>query len=122
MVAKCAIVSGSQLSNVRLEDLSSIIAPGLKTSEYHQRCAGSRFPRQRSPSWVSDEQKAQTVAESFQPGIKACSVARRHGLAPQQLFTWRWLARKPLEAAPNLQGGPMFVPAVVEAGRLCPVI
>ena len=67
----------------------------------------------RRREW-SDEQKAQIVAESYEPGIKVCSVARRHGLTPQQLFTWCRLARKPLEAAPNLQDVPMFAPAVVD--------
>ncbi len=61
----------------------------------------------------SDEQKAQIVAESYKPGINVCTVARRHGLTPQQLFNWRRLARKPLEAAPNVDV-PMFAPAVLD--------
>lgn len=66
----------------------------------------------RRRDW-SDEQKAQIVAESYEPGIKVCAVARRHGLTPQQLFTWRRLARKPLEAAPDVDV-PMFAPAVLD--------
>ncbi|SMD12269.1 transposase [Rhizobium sp. RU36D] len=68
----------------------------------------------RRRDW-SDEQKAQIVAESYEPGIKVCTVARRHGLTPQQLFTWRRLARKPLEAAPDVEVEvPMFAPAVLD--------
>ncbi|WP_260696679.1 transposase [Rhizobium laguerreae] len=42
-----------------------------------------------------------------------CSVARRHGLTPQQLFTWRRLARKRAEVLSVLGEDPMFAPAVV---------
>jgi len=66
----------------------------------------------RRREW-SDEHKAQIVAESYEPGVKVCTVARRYGLTPQQLFTWRRLARKPLEAAPDVDV-PMFAPAVVD--------
>ncbi|WP_425353226.1 transposase [Sinorhizobium alkalisoli] len=45
--------------------------------------------------------------------MTVCSVARRHGLTPQQLFTWRRLARKPLGAAPVVEDVPMFAPAVL---------
>lgn len=34
-------------------------------------------------------------------------------LSPQQVFTWRRLARKPLEAAPDVEV-PMFTPAVLD--------
>ncbi|ODR93330.1 insertion sequence protein [Sinorhizobium alkalisoli] len=67
----------------------------------------------RRREW-SDERKAQIVAESYEPGVTVCSVARRHGLTPQQLFTWRRLARKPLEAVPDVEGVPMFAPAVLD--------
>ncbi|MDG4674877.1 transposase [Shinella sp. 838] len=66
----------------------------------------------RRREW-SDEQKAQIVAESYELGVKVCTVARRHGLTPQQLFTWRRLARKPLAASPDVDI-PMFAPAVLD--------
>src|SRR5215210_3293739 len=62
--------------------------------------------------WPVDE-KAAIVAESYAPGRTVCGVARRHGLTPAQLFTWRRLARRsrlPVQRPPAL-----FVPAVVEA-------
>lgn len=66
----------------------------------------------RRREW-SDERKAEIVAESYEPGVTVCAVARRHGLTPQQLFTWRRVARKPLEAAPGVDV-PLFAPAVLD--------
>ena len=63
----------------------------------------------RRRSWSAAE-KGAIVAESYGAGETVCAVARRHGLTPQQLFTWRRLTRQSALAAP-----PMFVPAVVEA-------
>jgi transposase len=37
----------------------------------------------------SDDFKAQVVAESLEPDMVISEVARRHGLKPQQLFSWR---------------------------------
>jgi transposase-like protein len=49
-------------------------------------------------------------------------VARRHGLAPQQLFTWRRQARQPAGADATIKA-PQFVPAIVETalpeGAVC---
>ena len=59
----------------------------------------------RRRNWPADE-KAAIVAESYAPGRTVCGVARRHGLTPAQLFTWRRLARR---SRPVL-----IVPAVVE--------
>lgn len=63
----------------------------------------------RRRSWSADE-KAAIVAESYASADSVCAVARRHGLTPQQLFTWRRQARGALDTpAPSL-----FVQAVVE--------
>src|SRR5438270_12886748 len=63
----------------------------------------------RRRSWSAAE-KAAIVAESYGAGGTVCAVARRHGLTPQQLFTWRRQARA---AAPKAEA--LFVPAVLEA-------
>ncbi|WP_268795697.1 IS66-like element accessory protein TnpA [Sphingomonas sp. Leaf25] len=57
----------------------------------------------------SDEAKARMVAESHAGLESVSAVARRHGLYPSQLFTWRRDARKAMEAA-----APVFVPVIVE--------
>ena len=56
----------------------------------------------------SADDKARFVEETLAPGAVVSAVARRHGLSPQQLFTWRRQMRQPV--APELQ---TFVPAVV---------
>jgi len=43
-------------------------------------------------SWP-DEIKARIVLESFQPGVLVRDVAKRNGVAPQHLSTWRKLVR-----------------------------
>lgn len=65
----------------------------------------------RRRGWA-DEQKASIVAESYRSG-NVSEVARRHGLTPTQLFTWRRAARPHGGAA--LDTAPEFVPAVMEA-------
>ena len=65
----------------------------------------------RRRSW-SAEATARIVAESQTAGASVCAVARRHGLTPQQLFTWRREAR---QRGTNAGGGaPAFVPVVLE--------
>ncbi|MBL1258882.1 transposase [Methylocystis sp. Sn-Cys] len=54
------------------------------------------------------------VAESFTEGASVCEVARRHGLTPQQLFTWRRQARKEAEAREDAGAPPLFVPAIMQ--------
>jgi transposase len=67
----------------------------------------------RRRKW-SDEDKARIVAEIVASGDSVCSVARRHGLSPQQLFGWR---RQLREAAGGYSEAAevQFVPAVVDA-------
>jgi transposase len=52
--------------------------------------------------------KAGIVEETLVPGAVVSEVARRNGLTPQQVFTWRRQARQPVAE------GPKFVPAVVD--------
>jgi len=58
--------------------------------------------------WSTDE-RARILEETLAPGVSVSAVARRHGLTPQQLFTWRREARKRLEA----EAPPAIVPAVI---------
>jgi transposase len=54
------------------------------------------------------------IEETLVPGAVVSEVARRHGLAPQQLFTWRRQARQPAGADAATET-PQFVPAIVES-------
>jgi transposase len=55
--------------------------------------------------------KAGIVEETLVPGAVVSEVARRNGLTPQQVFTWRRQARQPIT---NEAETPKFVPAVVD--------
>ncbi len=55
----------------------------------------------------SDEEKARAIEASLAPGAVVSQVARRHGLTPQQLFTWRREARLKADSETR------FVPAVL---------
>jgi transposase len=75
---------------------------------------------ERRREW-SDEEKLAIIAESCQEGAVISDVARRHGLRPQQLFTWRNGLRK-REAARRLCGGasggmPAFAPVTIAGER-----
>ena len=60
-----------------------------------------------------DNLKAKIVAETLAPGAKVAAVAARHRVSPQQLTTWRRLARTgQLIVAAGAQG---FAPVLVEA-------
>jgi transposase len=62
--------------------------------------------------WFSKDNKARIVEETLVPGAVVSEIARRHGLSPQQVFTWRRQARRlPAPMADD----PPFVPAVVDA-------
>jgi transposase len=64
--------------------------------------------------WFSADDKARMIEETLVPGAVVSEVARRHGLAPQQLFTWRRQARQ-LAGTDTATEAPQFVPAVVES-------
>ena len=71
---------------------------------------------ERRRDWT-DEEKLAIIAESCQDGVVISAVARRHGLRPQQLFTWRNVFRK-REAARLRQGeAPAFAPVMIAHDR-----
>jgi transposase len=57
--------------------------------------------------------KARVVEETLVMGAIVSDIARRHGLTPQQVFTWRRQARR--LTCDSDPAAPSFVPAVVEA-------
>jgi transposase len=68
----------------------------------------------RRRRFFSDDDKARIIEETLAPGTVVSEVARRHGLSPQQLFSWRRQARQPVVTSADAEA-PRFVPAVVEA-------
>lgn len=58
------------------------------------------------------EQKAAIVAETY-GSVSVSDIARRHGLTPTQLFTWRRASRR--QVSTTVDTPPEFVPAVIEA-------
>ena len=48
---------------------------------------------ERRRRWAPAEKLA-IVAETYEPGMSVSLVARRHGIAPNQLFSWRRLANQ----------------------------
>jgi transposase len=60
----------------------------------------------------SEDFKAGVVEETLVPGAVVSEVARRNGLTPQQVFTWRRQARQPTVGEAE---APKFVPAIVES-------
>jgi transposase len=65
----------------------------------------------------SEDDKARIIEETLAPSAVISEVARRHGLSPQQLFTWRRQARRHRVDA-NPDPAPAFVPAIVDASTL----
>jgi len=58
----------------------------------------------------SDEFRTRVVEETLAPDAVVSQIARRHGLTPQQVFTWRRQARD----ASRESDASMFVPAVID--------
>jgi transposase len=53
----------------------------------------------------SDDFKAQAVAEAMEPGASVSAIARRIGIDPSQLFTWRRNARLKAAAVTTMAKG-----------------
>ena len=68
----------------------------------------------RRRRWTAEE-KAEILAESFQPGARVSEVARRHGVNRGLLWSWRHQARKHSAAA-----GRMFVPIRIAGEATAP--
>lgn len=60
-----------------------------------------------------DEVKGQVVAESYARDTSASEVARRHGIVPSQLFTWRRQARAGKFAVPVMDDN-LFAPVLLD--------
>jgi len=80
--------------------------PGLSRLEVLEGPTGRR-------RW-SVETKAAIVAESFEPGERVADVARRHGLTPQHLTSWRRLAREGKLVLPADDAAMRFASVLVE--------
>jgi len=83
-----------------------------ETGSVHRLEVISGMGRRRS---FSDDFKTRVVEETLVPGAVVSQVARRHGLMPQQVFTWRRQAREASSGRSDADAR-MFVPAVVETG------
>lgn len=64
--------------------------------------------------WSADE-KARILEEALAPGAIVSEVARRHGMSPQHLFTWRRQAKRATGDHPLA-----FTPVVVASDTLQP--
>ncbi len=64
---------------------------------------------ERRRRW-SLQDKLRIVEETLQPGVTVTEVARRHGLAPSVVFTWRRLAQ---EGRLGETAGPVFMPVEI---------
>ena len=84
----------------------------LATSSATRRLEVLAGPERRRR--YSASEKVALVAETLRPGACAARIARRHGLHPQQLYTWRRQARRG-ELALRDEDLPMFAPVVAEA-------
>lgn len=66
------------------------------------------------------EDKARIIAETLEPGVSVCAVARRHGIAQGLLFTWRRQARE--GRLGGLDPVPFFVPVATESPSSAPAL
>lgn len=98
-----------------MSKLDDMVEP--ETASVHRLEVISGSGRRRS---FSGDFKTRVVEETLAPGAVVSWIARRHGLSPQQVFTWRRQARQ----ASGAGAAPIFVPAVIDeqpaSGRAVP--
>jgi transposase len=70
--------------------LDHTLKPGPTAVRRLEVITGTRRRRQ-----FSEDFKAGIVEETLVPGAVVSEIARRNGLTPQQVFTWRRQARRP---------------------------
>lgn len=68
---------------------------------------------ERRREW-SDDDKLRILGEAEAEGVSLASVARRHDLLPQQLYTWRRLFRQASEAQAGSAAAPSMTLLPVE--------
>ncbi|SNY90070.1 transposase [Cohaesibacter sp. ES.047] len=73
----------------------------------------SRSARGRPRKWT-DEEKAQIVSESLQPGARVRDVAALHGVRPNHLSAWRTQTRLGKLVLPEPEGAIEFASLIVE--------
>lgn len=83
--------------------------PNLPTNGFAWSGSEVLHGRERRRRWTL-EQKSLIVAEAFGPGVVTSSVARRRGVHPNQLYTWRPELR---DAMGDGWTSPLFAPVVV---------
>lgn len=79
---------------------------------------------ERRRRW-GEEDKRRIVAETFEPGASVSAVAKRHGLYPGQVFSWRRALRAEDFGGAGVPGSSGFAPVVIgepteDARRLSP--
>ena len=95
-----------------MSKLKSMVEPNA--SEFRRIEVISGTGRRRH---FPDDEKARILEETLAPGAMISDIARRNGLTPQQLFTWRRGARRKATVA-SAVAPTEFVPAVIEAPRV----
>ena len=97
------------------ENAQLLLAGRRKVVERLEVMAGPTGRR----SW-SEAVKARIVAESFEPGALVVDVARRHGVAPQQVTAWRRDARTGKLALPVDDAAPFAALVMEEPSAVAP--